>query len=179
MREAPTAESSGAPQRRPALGFPVRTHHDTARISLAPMKPSRELPGWFWGALGCFTVLGVGLVVLFLVLRPDTPSVESAASRQASAAAAAAVPTIQVVPLPTPEAPAAAPSVPVKVRGPRALRVARYGGGHRPVPGADQGKAADSSSDEEAAMEEELLRPRKAASRDDSNPSAQNGADDN
>ena len=179
MREAPTAESSGAPRRRPGLDFPVRTHHDTARISLAPMEPSRELPGWFWGALGCFTVLGVGLVVLFLVLRPDTPSVESAASRQAAAAAAAAVPTIQVVPLPSPEAPTAAPSVPVKVRGPRALRMAHSAAGVARSPVLTRAKPPTRRADDEAAMEEELLRPRKAANRDDGNPSAQNGADDN
>jgi hypothetical protein len=141
-------------------------HHDTARISLATVQGSRELPGWFWGALGCFSVLVIGLSILFFVVRPGA----AATGPSGSAAATIQGPTggapIQVEPIASPPSPALQPLAASKPRQPRGVKIARSPGPtarrtpDAPAAAGDGEKAADPAADD-SANEEELLRPRK------------------
>ena len=71
MAERPRAAASGssrtAPTARPAPAQtpPPTARHSTARVSTTQGVRRSELPGWFWGALGCLTVLVVGLSIVF------------------------------------------------------------------------------------------------------------------
>src|SRR4051812_838254 len=46
-------------------GIPADAPEDTARV----VMHKSALPGWFWGMLGCLTVLGVGFGALIVVAR--------------------------------------------------------------------------------------------------------------
>jgi hypothetical protein len=80
----PPASASGSPH-------PV-AHETTARVA----TQKTPLPSFFWGALGCVSVLTVGFTVLFVVARPG----------------AAAVTLPPPVPLPPPAAVTAPPPPP-------------------------------------------------------------------
>jgi hypothetical protein len=73
------------------------------RLTPPPRATSSELPNWFWGVLGCLSVLLVGFAALFLLGRAGTlgPLLGEAASLAAPAPAP---------PAPAPVVPAAAPS---------------------------------------------------------------------
>jgi hypothetical protein len=175
MAERPRAAVSG--KSRPAPTSPAGTRHSTARVATTQGRAS-ELPGWFWTALGCMTVLVVGLTVVFFVFQP------SAAPKPAGEAAAAPLPpavTTTVVPSAPPPAaeaprPAAqgirvermatpppaidqipvAPAVKPKVPS-RPVKVART-----PAPAAKAAAAAKPApaESEGEANEEELLKPK-------------------
>ena len=51
--------------RQSAPGSRADGRGNTARVVLH----KSALPGWFWGMLGCLSVLGVGFAVLILVAR--------------------------------------------------------------------------------------------------------------
>jgi hypothetical protein len=88
-----------------------------------------ELPGWFWTALGCMTVLVVGLTVVFFVFQPSAAS--TAAGAGVAPLPAAATTTL------APTAPAAAPDV--QRPQPQGIRVERM---TPPPPAIDQVPAA-------------------------------------
>src|ERR1700689_5292307 len=60
--------SAGGPAGGPAGPMESRANprENTARVAMR----GSELPGWFWGLLGCLSVLGVGSAVLFFVFKP-------------------------------------------------------------------------------------------------------------
>src|SRR3954465_4237664 len=76
-------------------GIPADAPEDTARV----VMHKSALPGWFWGMLGCLTVLGVGFGVLIVVARSGL--LNGGAVGPSSAAAA---------PAPTPPAPPTGPT---------------------------------------------------------------------
>jgi len=106
MAERPRATAAGRTQAPPSAQPPAG-RHSTARV--APLEGGRrtELPGWFWGALGCLTVLVVGLSIVFLVGQPGV----------APPAAAATVHAVE--PAPAAAAPQAAPPVPAAAADPK------------------------------------------------------------
>jgi translation initiation factor IF-2 len=131
-----------------------------------------ELPGWFWTALGCMTVLVVGLTVVFFVFQPSGASPGSGESTPLPAAATTTVvpsapapaaepprPPVQgmrVQPLAPPppaidQMPAPKPRLQV-----RPVKVARTPAA--PKQAAAAKAAAAEASDE--AVEEELLKPK-------------------
>src|SRR4051812_49453223 len=70
MAERPRAAASGSSQTaRPtqAQSPPPAARHSTARVATTQGVRRGELPGWFWGALGCLTVLVVGLSIVFVM----------------------------------------------------------------------------------------------------------------
>src|SRR4051794_17051422 len=100
MAERPRAAASGKSRPAPTGQAPVpeAARHSTARVATLHGARASELPGWFWTALGCMTVLVVGLRVVFFVFQPPAPS--PAAGEAASAPLPAAVTTPVVPPAP-------------------------------------------------------------------------------
>ena len=165
---APRQRQAPAPSTQPQ----PHVRHSTARVAVHE-PPRSPLPGWFWGALGCLSVLSIGLAVLFVATKPGA---EEAAPVAASAPAAAppspgpkAVVAAPAPARPAPGAPAraggihveqiAAPPPPAlaemprpKARPPRAVKVAK-------TPSAAPKTAAPADGVEEAD-EAELLAPR-------------------
>src|SRR4029078_9097226 len=93
MAERPRAAAPGRSQvAHPAPG--AQRTAPSARPSTARVSPPQgvlrsELPGWFWGALGCLTVLVVGLSVVFLMGQTGpapTPPVATAKAVRAAPA---------------------------------------------------------------------------------------------
>jgi hypothetical protein len=60
LRQNPSELSGVRPRRDSVIGM---------RLTPPPRATSSELPGWFWGALGCLSVLLVGFVGLFVLGR--------------------------------------------------------------------------------------------------------------
>jgi hypothetical protein len=134
-------------------------HQDTARISLHGGRG--ELPGWFWGVLGCLSVLAVGLSVLFLLVRSN-PGLSPLGAGPALAPAGSAAPApasgglgrgsrIQVEQLASPPSPALAPLPAPKPKAPpKGVKVAHSptGKATRPGEGATAGAAEESDDDE-------------------------------
>ena len=151
---------------------------DTARV----VMHKSALPGWFWGMLGCLSVLGVGFGVLIVVARNGL--LEGGAVGPATAAAATvAVPT---APAPTTASagsrpqpqieqlvpPPAAPLVPTKaskpVAQPHAIKLARLpSSGHSAItdkPASDKPVKPTSDkpgADDKSAAADEAAPPKK------------------
>jgi hypothetical protein len=129
MAERPRAAVSGKSRPASTSPAPAAARHSTARVATTQGRGS-ELPGWFWTALGCMTVLVVGLTVVFFVFQP---SAAPAAPGEAAAAPLPAAVTTTVVP----SAPARAAEAP---RPPaQGIRVERMA---TPPPAIDQIPAA-------------------------------------
>src|SRR6188472_3133149 len=92
LRQAPAASTQPQPHVR----------HSTARVAIHE-PPRSPLPAWFWGALGCLSVLIIGFAVLFVVTKPGA---EEAAPIAASAPAPAPAPPQTTVAAPAPARPA-------------------------------------------------------------------------
>ena len=189
MADRPRATAPAGSRRAPAPEPAAAARHSTARVATTAGVRKSELPGWFWGALGCMTVLVVGLAIVFILGQSSGPAPGSSApgALTAPATAAAAAPAaadglrapgMKIEPMAAPAAPAAvrapaaaaAPAAHPKTSG-RPIKVARSpAGGGRPTVaakpsagGADQ-PAADGDSDEEELLKP---RPRAAAPADD------------
>jgi type IV secretory pathway VirB10-like protein len=135
----------------------LNPRENTARVSMR----GNELPGWFWGVLGCLSVLGIGFAVLFLLVKAPTGATPPAPSLAATAppadgarASARRGPQIDIEPM----APPALPALPADglpaarpKAAPRPVRVA-----HSPLPAhpssADKTDQADQTdkTDKEA-----------------------------
>jgi len=161
LRQAPAASTQPQPHVR----------HSTARVAVHE-PPRSPLPAWFWGALGCLSVLIIGFAVLFAVTKPGA---EEAAPVAASAPTIAPAPTQATVAAPAPARPApgahargggihveqiAAPPPPAlaemprqKAKPARAVKVAK-------TPTAAAKTAAAPAAADEEADEAELLAPR-------------------
>ena len=182
MAERPRATASGRSRPAPAAQAPAG-RHSTARVATTQGVRRSELPGWFWGALGCLTVLVVGLTIVFVMGQPGvasaptsdmvpavipTPPAQAAAAPGAASRAPEAqrarAAGIQVEPMAAPppaiEQAAPAPVVVVKPKVPaRPLKVARS-------PAAAKAKPAGASkpaADEEEGEDEPKAKPRAAA----------------
>jgi hypothetical protein len=134
---------------------PAATHESSANLrdhaaSLA--VPRGELPGWFWGLLGCLSVLGVGFTVLFFIVEP--PGGPSALPSTAAATSAPLDPPAsgpQIVPMtPPPASPAAALARP-RPR-PHAFRIAHAAGAPRAAPSA--GGETDQAMDDQPTADD-------------------------
>ncbi len=140
-----------------------------ARVQAPP--PQAELPSWFWGVLGCLTILGVGFTVMFFAIKSPAgttaaipPAVVAPPAPSAPAPASAPRPSgIQVEQLAPP--PAALLPTPVR-KAPRPVKVARS---PAPAPRAavgdesDEAPAAEAEADEEAPKHKAPARVRAAA----------------
>jgi hypothetical protein len=178
MAERPRATASGRSQPPPASQGPAAPRHSTARVSTTHGARSGELPGWFWGALGCMTVLVVGLSVVFFIGQTggSTPTggiapaiVPASAAPAAVAPAAAPAPDVQrgqkpgirIEPMapPPPAIDQVPPPPPVatKPKAPvRPLKVARSPAA-APKPAVAAAKAAAESED--SAEDEPKAKP--------------------
>jgi hypothetical protein len=136
-----------------------------APVSAPP--PRAELPSWFWGVLGCLTVLGLGFTVMFFAIK--SPSGTTAAIPPTVVA-----PTAPSAPLPVPalrppgiqveqlaSPPAPPPVAPVRKAAPRPLKVARS---PAPTPRAAPADESDDAPADETATDEEAPK-RKAPAR--------------
>jgi hypothetical protein len=100
MAERPRAtagRTQAAPSAQPPAG-----RHSTARVAPTQGIRRTELPGWFWGALGCLTVLVVGLTIVFVMGQ----------SGVAPPAAAATVNAVEPAPVAPPPAGRPGPGTP-------------------------------------------------------------------
>jgi hypothetical protein len=177
MVERPRASASGTSRPAPKAPAPDAARHSTARVATTQGARSSELPGWFWTALGCMTVLVVGLTVVFFVFQssaaPTAPG-ESAPAPLPAAATTTVVPSAPTQAADTPR-PAVqgirvermAPAAPAidQVAAP----VAKTRAAARPVkvartpaakPAAAPAAKPASAESEGEANEEELLKPR-------------------
>jgi hypothetical protein len=151
MAERTRATASGGSRPAPAGAQASGRRHSTARVSTTHGAHSAadgarrsELPGWFWGALGCLSVLVVGLSVVFFlgqngVAPGPTPAAAAVAPGAVAPAAPAAAtpapeaqrppaPGIHVEPMAQP--PAAIDQVPAATEVPAAPAVKQKAGAH-------------------------------------------------
>ena len=109
LRQNPAELSGVRPRRDSVIGM---------RLTPPPRATSGELPNWFWGVLGCLSVLLLGFAGLFVLGRSGrlAPLLGQAASLVAPAPGAATPAGVPVAP-PEPPAGAVAPAVPAPVAG--------------------------------------------------------------
>jgi hypothetical protein len=152
MADRRTAMAPGAalPPTQPS-DAPARDRFETERVQ--PLAAHAQVPNWFWGALGCLAVLGIGFSVLFVLVRPSgaaaaRPAMAAPAATGTSVSAPARSAGIEVEQLappaqPRPLPPAAHKARPIKVaRSPAPV----------PRPAAKAGGEGDSTEDQEQAL---------------------------
>src|SRR5450631_2518240 len=159
---------------------PAAVRADARENTARAVMHKSALPGWFWGMLGCLTVLGVGFGVLIVVarnglldgsaVRPSTSTSTSTSTVPSTVTASAAAPTApapatglagsgprpqieQLVPPPsTPVIPAAEPKPKMQ---PHAIKLARSPSGGHPAavekPADDKPGAGKSAAEKPAA----------------------------
>jgi hypothetical protein len=153
-------------------GIRANDGENTARV----VMHKSALPGWFWGVLGCLSVLGVGFGVLIVVARSgllDGGAVAPAATAASPTAPAPATepagsrPRPQIEQLvPPPAAPLIPTGEPKAHAQPHAIKLARSPSGGHPAAGdksADDKSGADkpASDDKAAATPEEAASAKK------------------
>jgi hypothetical protein len=112
------AETGGPVLRQnPAELSGVRARRDSVigmRLTPPPRATSSELPNWFWGVLGCLSVLLVGFAGLFVLGRSGQlgPLLGQAVSLVATAPISAGPAAAPVAPVPAPAAPASTAAEP-------------------------------------------------------------------
>jgi hypothetical protein len=177
MGKQQTARASGSHPNAPSGGSsesPANPRENTARVAMG----GNELPGWFWGLLGCLSVLGVGSAVLFLIFKPPSgvaapPGLvtTTAAGDRTSAQRGA---QIDIEPMAPPPTPAAGAPAPPKPRPARPLRIAHVqaashpstAGSEEPAP-ATEGESADSDDAPKAETPRAKTKTKAAAADDD------------
>jgi pyruvate dehydrogenase E2 component (dihydrolipoamide acetyltransferase) len=202
MAERPRASAAGRSQ--PASSPPAAQRHSTARVAPTQGVRRTELPGWFWGALGCLTVLVVGLSVVFVLgqsgaaptpaaaatQRVETAPVPAAAAPAAPAQAAEAqkpgAPSIHIEPMAAPAAPVAPAAAPAaapashqaKPHGAaHPIKVARSPSVASKATGASK-PAADESDDDSGGDDAPKTKRKAASSDDDEAPAKRTSAED-
>ncbi|HLK91892.1 MAG TPA: hypothetical protein VKZ18_18515 [Polyangia bacterium] len=113
--------------RQQAAPIPTRTRSGDGNTARVVVHKS-SLPGWFWGVVGCLSVLGIGFAALLLVAkngllegRPAGPSAPATAAAEPSAPAVAGGPQIEplappnVAPPPAAEAKTRLPAHPIRL----------------------------------------------------------------
>ena len=180
MASRPPASTSASAQPAAPL-YPSR--ENTARVAMR----GNVLPGWFWGLLGCLSVLGVGMAAL-LVFTHGSASGAAVATGPITAAPAAPIGVaaagpaqqpqprsgIEVQPMAPPPAPAAI--APAADPAPRAhaahvMKLARSPAGLHPSAGAPA--SGDRDNDKTPAAAEDGVaakKPASAAAADDDQP---------
>jgi hypothetical protein len=148
MVERRTASAPGGAPRAPAQPIAGagdgRERHQTERVAVR--AGAAQLPNWFWGALGCLSVLGVGFTVMLMVGRPAAEAPRPAVVATPSLAPAPPQ-VIQVEQL----APPPPPPAPVHRAAPRPIKVARSPSA-APAAAAQAAPAVDDDSAVEAAF---------------------------
>jgi hypothetical protein len=137
------------------------------------------LPGWFWGMLGCLSVLGAGFGVLIVVARNGLLDGGAVGAATSPVAADPAAPTPVTAPAgsrPRPQIeqlvpPPAAPLMPVAEPKPRvpphAIKLARSPSGGHPAgadKSADDKSGADKPGDDKPGADKSAASPDEAAS---------------
>jgi hypothetical protein len=163
---------------------PSAARHSTARVATTAGVRRSELPGWFWTALGCLSVLVVGLTVVFLMGQTGAATtaavpavVPGSVSPPADATPGKAAPPapdpqraragamqIEKMVAPPPaidQIPAPAPQP--KPKAVRPVKVARSPGAAKPVAARPAAAEADDEADEPRAKP----APRAAAADDE------------
>jgi len=167
MAQRPPASISASPQPAAPL-YPAR--ENTARVAMR----GNVLPGWFWGLLGCLSVLGVGMAgLLFFTHGVVTAGQVAAAPSPAPAAPPAlgmaagppqARPGIDIEPMAPPPAPAAGP--PALAPAPHVhvlqhpMKLARSPAGLHPT---SDTASADKDTDKTSAAAEDTAPVKKEA----------------
>jgi hypothetical protein len=144
----------------------VRPRRDSvigARLTPPPRASSSEMPNWVWGVLGCLTVLLVGSVALFALMRGGMLGALVGERAPAVVAAPPAAPG-PVEPAPAAEpAPAPEPAAPVAAEAPS--RPARRAPAEEPPqapapePAAPVAAAAPAEEEKKPAREKSASRP--------------------
>jgi hypothetical protein len=162
LRQNPAELSGVRPRRDSVIGM---------RLTPTPRATSGELPNWFWGVLGCLSVLLLGFAGLFVLGRSGrlAPMLGQAASLVAPAAGAAAPAAAPVAPVEPPVG-AAAPTAPALVAAEPALKAPE-----RPVPAPHAAEAERAAEVEHAEPTEHVAR---AAARRHAVPDEPAPADD-
>ncbi len=155
MGKQQTASASGgqSPSGASSESSP-NPRENTARVVMR----NNELPGWFWGLLGCLSVLGVGSAVLFFIFKPTGGAVAPAPSLAATAAPAAGAPAgrgaqIDIEPMaPPPASPSETLGAPRPKAAPHPIKIARSPSAPHPAaaPADDADKGADKATDNAA-----------------------------
>jgi hypothetical protein len=177
MGKQQTARASGGHPTAPSGGSsesPANPRENAARVAMR----GNELPGWFWGLLGCLSVLGVGSAVLFLIFKPPSGvaappglATTTAAADRTSAQRGA---QIDIEPMAPPPIPAAEAPAPPKPKPARLLKIAHApaashpstAGSEEPAP-ATEGESADSGDAPKVEAPRAKAKTKAAAADDD------------
>jgi hypothetical protein len=154
MGKQQTARASGG-QSPPGASSEssANPRENTARVVMR----NNELPGWFWGLLGCLSVLGVGSAVLFFIFKPTVGAVAPAPSLAATAAPTESTPSrrgpqIDIEPMaPPPVAPSEALGAPRPKLASHPIKIARSPSAPHAAaaPAADADKSTDKAAEAE------------------------------
>jgi len=143
---------------------------NTARVAMR----GSELPGWFWGLLGCLSVLGLGSAVLFFVFKPagGLAGPANVAAPAAPADRSTSSAKIDIEPMAPP--PAEAVPAPKPRPAPHAVKIA-----HAPAvahsaasPAAAAEPATADDSDDDVPKAKAKTKEPAAADSDDDQPAA-------
>jgi pyruvate/2-oxoglutarate dehydrogenase complex dihydrolipoamide acyltransferase (E2) component len=170
---------------------PAGIHADARENTARVVMQRSALPGWFWGVLGCLSVLGVGFGILIVVARNGllgggavgpAPAAAAAptAPTHAATAPAGSPPRPQIEQLVRPSAPRLTPvAAPKPKPQAHAIKLARSPSGGHPItadrpaddtPGADKPSVDEPGAAKPAANSDEAAaakKPTDKASGDD------------
>ncbi len=176
------------PNRQQAAPVPNRARSGDGNTARVVVGHKSTLPGWFWGMLGCLSVLGIGFAALLLVAnngllagRAAAPSAPATAVAEPSAApAGAGGPQIEQLAPPNVPPPAAGevkprpPAHPIKLARSSAPSHAAAAPAAKPeasakpeAPAADDAPAAKKAPDQAAPVDDGRVHIHHATASDD------------